>query len=381
MAALLTIESQNSDKVALYLAECRDLGVPVLPPDINQSQLQFVVQPDGVRFGLGAVKGAGEGAIASVLETRAALGGSIQSIFMLAEHVDLRLVNKKVLESLIKAGAFDALAPAGRASYLAWRPRLLASLDRVLDHGGRHQKDRDQGQTQLFAPEADATGTQDEAALPETRPWSETEALTFEKEALGLYMSGHPLQRYADVLRAVGARRLEDLAQSENDCAIGGIVTGVRQLKTKRGDRMAVFMLEEEAAKVETVVFPETFAKCGHLIADDAMLLVRGKFERDEESLRMVAAELTPLDVVRERTVREVQVELAGRGLGRDLMRQLAGVFERHPGDRKVSLVVEVNGGPRRLRVRTVSAHRIKPSDRFVKDVETLCGQGSVTLR
>src|SRR6185436_6358619 len=109
----------------------------------------------------------------------------------------------------------------------------------------------------------------------------------------GLYMSGHPLQRYADVLRAVGARRLEDLAQSENDCAIGGIVTGVRQLKTKRGDRMAVFMLEEEAAKVETVVFPETFAKCGHLIADDAMLLVRGKFERDEESLRMVAAELT----------------------------------------------------------------------------------------
>src|SRR5262249_23747027 len=132
MASLLTIESQNSDKIALYLTECRELGVPVLPPDINQSQLQFVVQPEGVRFGLGAVKGAGEGAIASILETRTSLGGAISSVFALAEHVDLRLVNKKVLESLIKAGAFDRLAPSGRGSYLAWRPRLLAGLDRIL---------------------------------------------------------------------------------------------------------------------------------------------------------------------------------------------------------------------------------------------------------
>ena len=115
MAALLTIESQNSDKVALYLAECRDLGVPMLPADINASELQFVVQPDGVRFGLGAVKGAGEGAIRSILETRATLGGKITSVFALAEHIDLRLVNKKVLESLVKAGAFDSLAPDGVA--------------------------------------------------------------------------------------------------------------------------------------------------------------------------------------------------------------------------------------------------------------------------
>ena len=156
MAALLTIESQSSDKVALYLAECRELAVPVLPADINTSQLQFAVEPDGVRFGLGAVKGAGEGAIASILETRQALGGRISSIFELAEHIDLRLVNKKVLESLIKAGAFDSLAPGGREGYLAWRPRLIASLDRILDHGNRHQRDRDQGQELLFGGDAAA---------------------------------------------------------------------------------------------------------------------------------------------------------------------------------------------------------------------------------
>ena len=112
MAALLTIESQNSDKVSLYLAECRELGVPILPPDINESALHFVVQPGGVRFGLGAVKNVGEGAILSMLNARQALKGRITSLFELAEHVDMRLVNKKVFESLAKAGAFDALAPA-----------------------------------------------------------------------------------------------------------------------------------------------------------------------------------------------------------------------------------------------------------------------------
>jgi len=328
------------------------------------------------------VKGAGAGAILSILETRATLGGTITSPFALAEHADLRLANKKVIESLIKAGAFDSLAPGGRERYLSWRPRLIASLDRILDHGNRHQKDRDQGQSHLFGGEPEMQGTlSDDASLPETRAWSETEALTYEKEALGLYMSGHPLARFAGVLTAAGAKRLADLTQSEPDCLIGGIVTGLRPLKTKRGDRMAVFMLEEEAAKVETIVFPEAFGKFGALVVDDAMLLVRGKFEKDEETSRFVASEITPLDLVRERAVREVQIHLHGSGAGRDAMRQLVGVFEKYPGDRRVSLVVEVNGGAQGLRVRTATAHRIKPSDRFVKDVEAICGHGTVTLK
>jgi DNA polymerase-3 subunit alpha len=179
MAALLTIESQDSDKVALYLSECRELGVPVLPPDINASELVFVVQPDGVRFGLGAVKGAGEGAIQSILGTRRALGGQMASLFSLMERADLRLVNKKVIECLIKAGAFDSLAAGGREGYLAWRPRLLAGVDRIFDHGGRHQRDRDQGQTQLFGGDETPASLADASLLPEAKPWSETEALKF----------------------------------------------------------------------------------------------------------------------------------------------------------------------------------------------------------
>jgi DNA polymerase-3 subunit alpha len=382
MAALLTIESQNSDKVALYLAECRELGVPVLPPDLNSSEMAFVVQADGVRFGLGAIKGAGEGAIQSILETRRTLGGRVTSLFELSEHVDLRLVNKKVFECLVKAGALDSLAPGGRGEYLAWRARLLASLDRVLDHGNRHQRDRDQGQSQLFGGDEPTQAARDDAALlTAARPWTETEALTFEKEALGLYMSGHPLQRYAAVIAGAGARTPSALAQSMPDCAVAGVVTGLRSLKTKKGDRMCVFMLEDEASKVEVVVYPEAFARSGGSAVDDAMLLVRGKYERDEESSKVVAAELVLLDLVRDKAVREVEILVSGVDVRRDALRKLDGVFERHAGDRPVLFIIDLNGGADHYRVRVGTARRIRPSEPFVRDVEAICGGQSVVLK
>ena len=380
MAALLTIESQSSDKVALYLAECRELSVPVLPPDINTSDWRFIVEPGGVRFGLGAVKGAGETAIRSILTARQEMGGQIASLFDLVERVDLRLVNKKVLECLAKAGAFDSLAPAGVDPCHEWRPRIVAGLDRMLDHGSRQQRDRNQGQSQLFGGEDDPAGTAAHVGLPAVPAWSETEALAFEKEALGFYMSGHPLQRYADVLAVSGARLPKDLTASEADISIAGVIAGLRQLKTKRGDRMAAFSLEDDAAKVEAVIFPEAFAKFGSLVTDDAMIVARGKYERDEDSSRLVIAEIVPLDSVRERAVRAVEIRLAGTGVGRKTLADLATVLERYPGDRRVSVIVEVRGNAP-LRVRADTARRIRPTDHFVKDVEAVCGAGSVVLK
>jgi DNA polymerase-3 subunit alpha len=143
---------------------------------------------------------------------------------------------------------------------------------------------------------------------------------------------------------------------------------------------MAVFSLEDEAAKVEAVVFPEAFGRWGSVIADDAMLLARGKYERDEESSRLIVSELTPMEIVRERVVSEVEICLRGRTLGKDGMRQLAGVLDRHPGDRRVSLLVELNGD-RHLRVRAGTARRIRPSEGFVREVEAVCGAGSVMLK
>jgi DNA polymerase-3 subunit alpha len=194
-------------------------------------------------------------------------------------------------------------------------------------------------------------------------------------------MSGHPLQRYAEALTITGTRRVQDLAQSEPEVAVAGVVTGLRPLKTKKGDRMAVFSLEDEAAKVEAVVFPEAFSRFGGLAVNDAMLLVRGKYERDEESSRIVVSEMTPLDVIREKAVKAVEIRLAGKVLVKNALRDLAGVLERYPGDRRVSVVVEVRNGGAPMRVRAATARRIKPSDLFVRDVEAVCGAGSVMLK
>ncbi len=376
MAALLTIEAANTDKLAMYLGECRDLQIPILPPDINSSQLAFTVEPDGVRFGLCAVKNVGEGAIESMLAVRQERG-RIDSLFTLCEHVDQRLVNKRPLESLVKAGAFDSLADGPFAHR---RARLFVAVDKAIEHGGRQQRNREDGRVSFFDLPQD--GEEPGAIpLPEVSPWTEAQQLAFEKEALGLYMSGHPLERFSGDLKAFGAQRVADLTGSMADVWVGGIVSGLRPLKTKKGDRMAVFVLDDIAGGIEVVVFPETFAKHAALIVADAMVLVRGKFEKDEESARLVATELLAIAALRERTAREVAIHLSMPPHGRPTFEALAELFSRHRGDRKVSLELDVRGQPRPLRVHADVAQRVRPSERLVEEVEQICGSGSVILR
>jgi DNA polymerase-3 subunit alpha len=378
MAALLTIEAANTDKLAMYLGECRELGVTMLPPDLNASQLRFTVVDGAVRFGLCAVKNVGEGATLSILGVRRERG-RIESMFTLCEDVDLRLVNKRVLESLIKAGAVDSLVDNGR-SVPARRARLFAAVDKAIEHGARHQRDRDKGQTQLFGGAEGADGAPVAVPLPDAPAWTEVQQLAGEKEALGFYMSGHPLERFAGEMKVFGARRIAELTSSEGDVWSGGIVSGLRPLKTKKGDRMAVFMLDDVGGSVEVVVFPETFSKHGSLVETDAMLLVRGKFEKDDESARIVATELLPVSALTERTTREVIIHLTGRSQARGTMEALAELLARHRGDRRVRLELDVRG-QRALRVRADVAQRVKPSERLVLEVEQLCGAGSVELR
>jgi DNA polymerase-3 subunit alpha len=378
MAALLTIEAANTDKLAMYLGECRELGVTILPPDVNSSQLAFTVVPEGVRFGLCAVKNVGEGAIVSILATRKPLG-RIDSLYTLCEQADLRLVNKRVLESLVKAGAMDSLLQDG-SSVASRRARLFAAIDKAIEHGGRHQRDRDKGQSQLFGGGGDEAGSAS-VPLPDAPPWMEGQQLAFEKEALGLYMSGHPLERFAEEMKVFGARRIAELGASEADVWVGGIVSGLRPLKTKKGDRMAVFMLDDIAGGVEVVVFPETFSKHGSLVESDAMLLVRGKFEKDDESARLVATELMPIAALKERTTREVVIHLSNGAQARPTFEALAELLARHRGDRRVYLELDVKGQERPLRVRSEVAQRVKPSERLVAEVEQICGAGTVELR
>ncbi len=382
MAALLTIESQNTDKLAMYLAECRELRVPILPPDLSESELAFTVTPDGVRFGLAAIKNVGASAIESMLAGRKERG-RLDSLFTLCERVDLRLVNKRVLESLVKAGALDSLGAANGKPLetAAHRARLFGAVDRAIEHGARHQRDLDKGQSQLFGAAEDGAGADAPFPLRDAPPWTDALQLTYEKEALGLYMSGHPIERHADDLRAFGARRIADFTGSEADAWIGGIVGGCRPLKTKKGDRMAAFVLDDPTGTVEVVVFPEAFNKFGAFVENDAMLVVRGKLEKDEESTRLVASELLPIGAVRERLTTEVAVRLTLPPHDRATFEALAEVLSRHRGDRRVAIELDLRNQGRPMRLRADVAMRVKPSDRLVAEVEQVCGAGSIVLR
>ncbi len=414
-AALLTIEAQNTDKLAVYLGECRERGIPVLPPDINESQLHFSVEKGkGVRFGLTAIKGLGEGAIHSILEARTQLGGRIRSLHALCETLDMRLANKRVFEALVKAGACDSLTTPGLPLNVA-RARLFAAIDRASDHGSRIQRDRELGQSDLFGGGDDLDVSSDAGIpLPDVPAWTEIEQLTHEKETLGLYFSGHPIDRWADDLREYGAKSIADLglkrepggedvseamtpagngsgatAQSEKaarvaeEISIGGIVSGLRPLKTRKGERMSVFMLEDTDGSVEVIVFPEAFRQYGHLGENGQMVVVKGKLEKDDESARIVASEIGPMALVREKLATTVAIRLSTPPHGRTTFEQLWDVFARHKGDRRIVFDVEVREPERRLRMKVdVSATiRVRPSEQLVSEVEKICGTGSVSLR
>jgi DNA polymerase-3 subunit alpha len=390
-AALLTIEAANTEKLAVYIAESRERGIAVLPPGINESQLHFTVVPEGVRFGLTAIKGLGEGAVRAIIDVRQR-AGRITSLHQLCEEIDLRVVNKKVLEALVKSGACDGLIPTG-VPLPAGRAKLFGAVDSAIEHGNRTQRDRDLGQSDLFG--GGEEGGLAIIRLPDSAPWTEMELLAHERDALGLYLSGHPIDRHAANLRAFGAKTVGDLTMAEipqstdgspgrlviEDVYVGGIVSGFRGLKTKKGDPMCVFTLEDHQGAVEVVVFPEMFGRHRQLIENGALLLVRGRYERDEENSRFQSADILPLAALRERLSRGVRIRLKGT-CPRETIEALWEVMTRHRGDRPVAVEVEMNGGARHVIVRAevTASIRVRTSEQFVADVEQLCGPGSVTI-
>ena len=256
---------------------------------------------------------------------------------------------------------------------------------------------------QLFGAEPVVGDDLQTAPLPDASPWSETEQLNFEKETLGLYWSGHPVDRYASVLKAFGARPTGELAERpvngaslgpapgsgdawgpggpkpiEPDASVGGIVAAVRQLKTRKGDRMAVFTIEDAQGGVEVIAFPDTYQRSAALIETGTLVLVRGKLERDDESVRMLASEIAPLDSVRERVTREVKIRIKAPANG--VLQALLDIVSRHRGDRKVSFEVET-AGHLRVQVDVSSQIRVRPSPALIAEVEQVVGVGAVELR
>jgi DNA polymerase-3 subunit alpha len=297
MAALLTSEMGDTDKIVKYIDECRAMGIRVEPPDVNVSAVQFSVAGDTVRFGLAAIKNVGEAAMQSILKERGEKG-PFRTLDDFCARVDLRLVNRRVIESLLKAGAFDSLGLT--------RAHLLANVDAALESGGRQQRDRAEGQGSFFEllPEAPARSSAPAEVIPE---WEADQRLAFEKEVLGFYISGHPLARYREVVEPLGITTSADLAAKGHGARVilFGHAAGLKETSTKGGNRMAFFTLEDMEGTVEVTVFPEPFKTAAACLRSGEAVLVRGRVD-DGDKGRVVLAE----DV---RLLEQALAESAGR--------------------------------------------------------------------
>jgi len=341
MAALLTYEMGDSDKLAEYLDECRRMGIEVAPPDVNESGAHFTVIGERIRFGLAAVKGVGERAVEAIREARDRIG-RFQSLFQFCEEVDLTHVNRTVVESLIKCGAFDSTG--------ARRSQLAAVLEKALSAGAEAQADSRRGQMNLLNAFA-ADAPDDAVALPDIPEWPEDRLSACEKESLGLYVRHHPLAQYERVLRHFAPISSADLPQLPHDArvVVGGLIKSVRILITKTGrnagSKMAVFDLEDLAGTVSCVLFPRDFPTYAPLLETDRVVFVRGSVDRQREEPQVRASEILDVAEGRRRLASALVVRLAEHDLDETVLRALADILARHPGPLPVYLELHTPAG------------------------------------
>ncbi len=374
MAALLTSEMANTDKVVVHMEECRAMGIRVLPPDVNLSGFRFGVAGDSIRFGLGAIKNVGAKAIEAIIAAREA-NGLFPSLRDFCSRLDMQLVNRRVVESLIKAGAFDSL---GRP-----RAELAGGLDVAFEGGQRHQREREQGQVSIFdliggggeAPAPDPS----ETAVPE---WDPDRRLLYEKEALGFYLSGHPLRRVWDQAVRLGATGIAQLSSLPDGARVVlcGLVGGLREINTKNGNRMAFVTLEDVEATVEITVFPEAFRQSTDHLRSGIPLLVRGRVEGTSTTRKVLAEDIRPLPAGQEGEAtrsRCCRIRVSSASAGTDRLAALREICDAHPGSLPLYVHLELEGTEVVVHSRTVA---VRSSSGLVTAVARLLGEGSIAF-
>src|SRR5712692_7458852 len=372
MAALLSSEIGDTDKVVQYINEARELGLEVLPPDVNESGFKFTVIGDRrIRFGLGAVRNVGWSAIESILAARGQ--GSFTSLAEFAERIDLRLCNKRVLESLVAAGACDSLD--------GHRKQLVEALDRVLSEAQLQQQEREAGQASLFG-DANATHRPAALALPDVPAWTEAERLAREKEVLGFFISGHPLERFRSEVELFGTRTTATLAEwSEHTVSLAAVVTAVRrQISKKTGKEYARVVLEDFHGTAEAIVFPEAWAKLNQVVlADRALLLTGGHSPRDrgEDRAPFVVEGARPLEELKESGAVGLSLRWRAPAAPRpDALRAAAALCSAHPGP--LPVYIEWSDGTGEAVRRRARRMRVAPGEDLVRALRELLGSDAV---
>ncbi|HZJ66258.1 MAG TPA: OB-fold nucleic acid binding domain-containing protein, partial [Kofleriaceae bacterium] len=396
MAGLMSCDADNVDNIVKFIAEARAMGLVVERPDINESLQDFTVTTAGdgsatgdkvIRFGLGAVKGVGGTAVEAILEARAS-EGRFASLYELCRRVDTQKCNRRVLEQLIKSGALDGLPGAHH------RAQLLAALDSALERGASEQRDRRSGQTSLFGlfaaqePARAEPGTPSVGEVyPDVEIWGPKQLLAFEKEALGFYVSGHPLDRYrGDLQRYASAATSDFLAgkRGVGDASIGGIVSQYREMITKKGDKMARFMLEDAEGTLEVIAFPKTFEKVRHVLVSDEPILCTGavKNEGNAESpeWKLLLESAAPLSELRQQKTSRVDIHLNADQLTHDQIDELKTILANAArGSCQAVLRLKIPSRSETV-VTLPDAWAVSPTEDLLTRLERLFGERVTTL-
>ncbi|MBI4962054.1 MAG: DNA polymerase III subunit alpha [Desulfomonile tiedjei] len=373
MAAQLSCEAGNTDKITLYISECRDMGIEILPPHVNESFQDFHVAGEKIIFGLGAVKNVGETAVNSVLESRTEIG-PFCTIQDFARRVDLRKVNKKVIESLIKCGAFDGLGPSRRA--------MMEALDKVLEHANNFQKEKIEGQFNLFSVEC-APGEPEsfmDDPIPELPEWDDQLKLSHEKELMGFYVTGHPLTKYEDVIKKYVNASSGTLGEIPSGSAVrlAGLVKKTKEITTRKGERMAFVALEDLAGVVEITVFSDLYRTGRALLESGEPLLIVGTREGDTDSPKVLASEIHPLEEAPRHFGKGIRIMISTLGTGPHQIRDLKKILSRHRGRIPVKLHVVI---PNRTEtVISLSSVACDASDTMVAEVHDAFGYPAVSF-
>ncbi|MCO7252579.1 MULTISPECIES: DNA polymerase III subunit alpha [Dickeya] len=375
MAAVMTADMDNTDKIVGLVDECWRMGLKILPPDINSGLYHFHVNDDGeIVYGIGAIKGVGEGPIEAIIDARNN-GGYFRDLFDLCARTDIKKLNRRVLEKLIMSGAFDRLGPH--------RAALMNSLADAMKSAEQHAKAEAIGQADMFGVLAE-TPEQVEQSYSTVPPWPEQVVLDGERETLGLYLTGHPINQYLkEIERYAGGVRLKDMHPTERGkmTTAVGLVLAARVMVTKRGNRIGVCTLDDRSGRLEVMLFTDALEKYQHLLEQDRILIASGQVSFDDFSggLKMTVRELMDISEAREKYARGLAISLTDRQIDDQLLNRLRQSLEPHrSGTIPVHLYYQRQDA--RARLRFGAAWRVTPTDVLLNDLRTLVGNEQVEL-
>jgi DNA polymerase-3 subunit alpha len=374
MAAMLSSEAGNTEKVVKYINEARGLGIRVLPPCVQESGLYFTPVGDDIRFGLAAIKNVGENTAKAICEARKG-GTRFQSLFSFCEAIEPRCLNKRVLESLVKAGALDCLG--------ASRGRLFAAIDQAIARGQKSVQAKAVGQGGLFLPSIGSahhvSESWNESSLPEANQWTEEQLLAGEYATLGFYISGHPMDRYAGRLQDLNAIELSTMETRLNgeDVVVAGIIVQSRPMRSRRGARWIILTLQDRTGVIEALVFPEAYQKLEMILKTNTPLLAKGRVAIEDVGTRLIVSDARLLDQVTDRAPSLLRVRVDLGSVDPSALESLKELFSRRPGPCRVAFDL-VNSDGTEATMETGSA--VQADRELLERVREICGTDSVAV-